>query len=104
MAYIGNQITGEHSVVFREFFISVGLATYTLNEIPRSKDNLLVSVNGLQLSSGEFSLNNNLLTLNVTPSIGDEINVVHLTSRRSLNFQEYNTSTEDALVYSLTLG
>lgn len=104
MAYIGNQISGEHNVLFREFFISVGLTTFTLQEIPRSKDNLIVTINGIQLSSSEFSLNNNLLTFNQTPAIGDEINVVHLTSRRSLNFQEYNTSTEDALVYSLTLG
>lgn len=104
MSYIGNQITGEHSVLTKDFFISVGLSTYTLSEIPRSKDNLLITVNGIQLSSSEVTLTNNLLTFLQTPGIGSEINVIHLTSRRSLNFNEYNTSTEDALLNALVLG
>ena len=102
MSYIGNQITGEHTKVFREFFISAGLATFTLSEIPRSKENLIVTLNGVQTNN--FTLSNNLLTFGVAPSVGVEVNVIHLTSNRAINFNDYNTSTEDALLNALVLG
>lgn len=102
MSYIGNQITGEHSKVYKEFFISVGVATFTLSEIPRSKDNLIVTLNGVQTQS--FTLSNNIITFGSAPAVGVEVGVIHLTSRRSLNFNEYNTSTEDSLLNSLVLG